>query len=235
LDKSHTQSTAQKILWLLKHRPGHLYQTARGLILFHWSRCSRNVVALNGVTLAENVRLQKNSSLMAESPSAKITVGENSIIYEDARIEAYGGGAISIGADSIIGDAHIVCRYSVQIGKRFLSSWNVFIQDYDSHPTEQSLRQRQVEGMIDSFQPRFVNTLRRIKLAPEEWSFPGEDIIIGDDVWLGAGVTVLKGAQIGAGSIVATGAVVLKGNYPANSLIAGNPAKVVKSLTSPAS
>lgn len=54
---------------------------------------------------------------------------------------------------------------------------------------------------------------------------------IGDNVWLGDRSTVLKGVTIGDNSIVAAGAVVSK-NVPANVVVAGNPAKVVKHLDS---
>ena len=57
-----------------------------------------------------------------------------------------------------------------------------------------------------------------------------EEIKIGDNVWIGWNCTVLKGVQIGKNSVVAAGSVVLRGKYPNNSLIAGNPAKVVKVL-----
>ena len=52
-------------------------------------------------------------------------------------------------------------------------------------------------------------------------------IIIGDDVWIGANVTILKGVEIGTGSIIAAGAVVVK-DVPKFSVVAGNPAKVIK-------
>lgn len=55
-------------------------------------------------------------------------------------------------------------------------------------------------------------------------------IDIGEGTWLGARSTILGGARIGAGSVVAAGALVLPGDYPANSLLAGVPARVVKEL-----
>ena len=57
-------------------------------------------------------------------------------------------------------------------------------------------------------------------------------IIIGDDVWIGANVTILKGVEIGSGSIIAAGAVVVK-NVPSFSVVAGNPARVIKERTEP--
>jgi acetyltransferase-like isoleucine patch superfamily enzyme len=68
------------------------------------------------------------------------------------------------------------------------------------------------------------------ELILSQWAPPSEAISIGDDVWLGAGVIVLKGAQIGHGSTVASGSVVTAGVYPQRSILAGNPARVVKSI-----
>ena len=52
-------------------------------------------------------------------------------------------------------------------------------------------------------------------------------IAIGNHVWIGMNVTVLKGVKIGDGSIIAAGAVVTK-DVPENCLIAGVPARIVK-------
>jgi acetyltransferase-like isoleucine patch superfamily enzyme len=53
-------------------------------------------------------------------------------------------------------------------------------------------------------------------------------IEIEDDVWIGCNVTILKGVTIGKGSVVAAGAVVTK-SCPPHSLLAGVPARVIKS------
>ena len=52
---------------------------------------------------------------------------------------------------------------------------------------------------------------------------------IGDNVWLGDHAIVLKGVTIGENSVVAARAVVSR-DVPANVVVAGNPAKVVKKL-----
>ncbi|MEV0291119.1 DapH/DapD/GlmU-related protein [Kribbella sp. NPDC050820] len=53
-------------------------------------------------------------------------------------------------------------------------------------------------------------------------------ITIGDDVWIGSNVTVLDGVTIGPHSIIGAGAVVTK-DVPANTIAAGNPARVLRS------
>lgn len=53
------------------------------------------------------------------------------------------------------------------------------------------------------------------------------DIIVGNDVWFGYDSLVKNGVTIGNGAIIATRAVVVK-DVPAYSIVAGNPAKVVK-------
>ena len=54
-------------------------------------------------------------------------------------------------------------------------------------------------------------------------------IHIGKRAWLGANVTVLPGVSIGDGAVIAAGAVVTK-NVPANTIAAGIPAKILRTI-----
>ena len=54
-------------------------------------------------------------------------------------------------------------------------------------------------------------------------------IHIGKNVWIGSGAIVLPGVTIGDNSIVGAGSVVTK-NVEPNSVVAGNPAKFIKSI-----
>lgn len=53
-------------------------------------------------------------------------------------------------------------------------------------------------------------------------------VVIEDNCWVGSGVTILGGVTIGEGSVIAARSVVTK-NIPAFSVVAGIPAKVIKS------
>ena len=54
-------------------------------------------------------------------------------------------------------------------------------------------------------------------------------VVIGDNVWIGDRVMILKGTTIGKNSVVAAGAVV-SGEFPANVVIGGVPAKVIREI-----
>lgn len=62
-----------------------------------------------------------------------------------------------------------------------------------------------------------------------EWAKP---VSIGSDVWIGAGVTILPGVSIGKGATVGAGSVVVKDVTP-YTVVAGNPANVIKKLLIP--
>jgi acetyltransferase-like isoleucine patch superfamily enzyme len=213
----------EQIQRTIQERPLFLFQYVRSHWLFQRTRFVRAaVLALglypDGIAIGRSSRIQRLRCLRTGSAKARILVGEHAIVYENARIEAHGEGTIRIGDCAVIGDARIYCRNKVTIGARLLASWNVLIQDFDPHPLDPALRARQVEDICG---------LPAKKL---DWDFSSEEIEIGEDVWLGANATVLKGAKIGAGCVVAAGAVVTAGDWPARSVLAGNPAKVVKTL-----
>lgn len=68
----------------------------------------------------------------------------------------------------------------------------------------------------------------RIDVPMDQQGWTDEkSVTIEDDVWIGARVTILPGVNIGKGSIIGASAVVTK-DVPPYSVVAGNPAVVVK-------
>jgi acetyltransferase-like isoleucine patch superfamily enzyme len=54
-------------------------------------------------------------------------------------------------------------------------------------------------------------------------------VIIGDNVWIGNRAIILPGVTIGEGAVVGAGSVVTR-DVPARTVVAGNPARVVREL-----
>lgn len=79
--------------------------------------------------------------------------------------------------------------------------------------TENQIRSDDAHPIYD------VNTGNRLNLS--------RNISVGDHVWIGFGVTILGGANIGSGSVIGAFSLVNK-KFPNNCVLAGTPAKVVK-------
>lgn len=54
-----------------------------------------------------------------------------------------------------------------------------------------------------------------------------KDINIGNDVWIGASATILRGVTVGDGSVIGANSLVTK-DVPPYSIVAGNPARVIR-------
>ena len=110
---------------------------------------------------------------------------------------------VYIGNNCRINGAYIHAQDSITIGDNCVIASGVNIIDSNGHETYSSNR-----------------TIGRDN--PKE-------ISIGNNVWIGINAIVLKGTRIGDNSIISAGSVV-KGDFPANCIIQGNPAKVVKTF-----
>jgi acetyltransferase-like isoleucine patch superfamily enzyme len=111
-----------------------------------------------------------------------------------------------IGDGTFIGHA---CGFnagrSIRIGKNCLLATMVLVYDQDGHPLDAERR-------------------RAGESSPPEEILP---VIIGDDVWIGTGAVILKGVTIGDRAIVAARSVVTK-DVPADAIVAGNPARIIR-------
>lgn len=121
-------------------------------------------------------------------------------------------GFISIGENTMLNGVSVVSYEKVEIGNDCQIASSTMISDTDFHPVDPDLRLKQVRGESFPFS-----------------SVGKKPIKIGNNVWIVWNCTILKGVVIGDNCIVAAGSVVLAGCYPAGSLLAGNPAKIIKS------
>jgi acetyltransferase-like isoleucine patch superfamily enzyme len=111
-------------------------------------------------------------------------------------------------AEIVIGDycliapgVRISAAKSIRIGDNCMLAANVIISDSDWHG--------------------IYNRVRPFRCT--------KPVSIENNVWLGERVIVNKGVTIGENSVIGAGAIVTK-NIPANSVAAGNPARVIKTI-----
>jgi acetyltransferase-like isoleucine patch superfamily enzyme len=83
----------------------------------------------------------------------------------------------------------------------------------------------------------------RVSVVDSDHTFDGSDlhymrkplhldpVTIGRNSMVAIGAVVLRGARIGRNSVVAANSVVLEGEYPSGSVLAGSPARVIRSLS----
>ncbi len=169
---------------------------------------------LNKVSYGKGLRLVGRPFIF-RYPKAKLRIGDHVSInssflsnmiglYQRTIIVARDEADISIGDGCGISGATLYARKGITLGKHVLVGANTKIFDNDFHPTE-------VEA-------RNANDFSKLELKPVE---------IGDNVFIGCNCIILKGTQIGDNCIVGAGSVV-HGSFPANCVIAGNPARIIK-------
>ncbi|MCK2021282.1 MULTISPECIES: sugar O-acetyltransferase [Peribacillus] len=128
----------------------------------------------------------------------------------------------TVGVDpSIEHNFHCDLGYNIHVGDNFYDGYNCTILDMAEVRVGDNCMIGPNVGIYTaghSIEPKDRNK-----------SGYGIPIIIGNDVWIGGSCIILAGVTIGDNSIVAAGSVVTK-NVPANTIVAGNPAKILKSI-----
>jgi acetyltransferase-like isoleucine patch superfamily enzyme len=148
--------------------------------------------------------------------SDKITVGRHSRILGELLTFAHGG-EISIGEWCYVGEgSRIWSAASIIIGNRVLISHSANVFDNLTHPLGAAARHQQIRQIFSHGHPRDI-------------SLDESPVRLCNDAWIGAGAMVLRGVTVGEGGVVAAGAVVTK-DVPAFSIVAGNPAVLIREL-----
>lgn len=133
-------------------------------------------------------------------------------------------GKINIGKHSYIGPSVFISRSNIQIGNNVTIAWGCTIYDHDSHSLDYIKRRKDIDDELKDIKSG-VSFIKN-----KDWDcVNSKPIIIKDDAWIGMNVIILKGVTIGEGAIVGAGSVVTK-DVPAWTVVAGNPAKVVKQI-----
>jgi acetyltransferase-like isoleucine patch superfamily enzyme len=117
------------------------------------------------------------------------------------------------------------CDYGfhIEVGENFFANYNFIVLDGNYVRIGDNVWIAPNVGIYAAGHPLDAED----RIAGEEYAFP---VVIEDNVWIGGGVTIIGGVTIGKNSVVAAGSVVIR-DVPADTLVAGNPAKVVRKLT----
>lgn len=159
-----------------------------------------------------------------EEESKRIFIDEESMIGCNFVFES-DNGVIQIGKRTYInGGTNLISINQIEIGDDVTISWGVYVYDHNSHSLDDKDRIEDIKRARNDYYAKrnfsFSKDWSTVKSAP---------IKIGNKVWIGFNAIILKGVTIGEGAIIAAGAVVTK-DVPAWTVVAGNPAVVVKKL-----
>lgn len=169
--------------------------------------------------------LLKGAPVIFNKKGAELTIGNNVTIkssflsnlvglYSKTIIVTRAPGAyIRIGDNVGMSGVTIYARKGIEIGENTAIGGNTKILDNDFHPIEAETR----------------NKLLMDKNGGDSDLVPAKPIKIGRNCFIGCNAIILKGTELGDGCVVGAGAVV-SGKFEANSVIAGNPARVIKKV-----
>ena len=163
-------------------------------------------------TYGPGLEITAESSCIADKPGM-IRLGKHCRVY--GTLQSVGDGKLEIGNNTCIyRRTKIGSVNNVRIGSCVIISNHVHIYDNNNHPVSSRVRREMCMGDFDGDAWRWTHSLSK-------------PIVIGDDVWIGEYSAILKGVTIGKGAVVGCRSVVTK-DVPPFTIVAGNPARVVK-------
>ena len=138
---------------------------------------------------------------------ARVELGRWSWLGHGTKLRCHEG-LISIGAKTVMGQECTISAYRhVSIGMECVIADRVMLIDFD-------------HGMVEVERPiRLQGIYKR-------------EVHVGNNVWIGYGACILRGVTIGDNAVVGTNAVVTK-DVPANAVVAGVPARVIRMREEP--
>jgi acetyltransferase-like isoleucine patch superfamily enzyme len=161
-----------------------------------------------------------SNAILSLPRKSKISIGANSIF--DGRLIFHRPGHFTMGQRSYIGsNTSVHIATSVTIGDDVMISWGCTLIDTNMHSLRFSERKDDV--LITGGKVEFSSGGKNwmvVKSGP---------IHIQDKVWIGLNAIILKGVTLGEGCVVGAGSVVSR-NVPPWTLVAGNPAVVIREL-----
>lgn len=172
---------------------------------------------IKSVTLVGDEQISGPNTYIQLQDGAK---KENVIIEEGAWVEGMivvqDKGQVIMHKHSKIGaTTKILCVNRVEIGAYTAIANDTTICDNNNHPISPEYRMKM----------RTTPVGHDMRMWKHSANAP---IIIEENCWIGSNVRICKGVRIGRNSVVAACSVVTK-DVPANCIVAGNPAKIVKS------
>ena len=166
-----------------------------------------------GARLARGARIAN-----AQASSDAIRIGANSLVAGQLMTFAHGG-RIVLGQYCYVGEnSRVWSGASVTMGNYVLIAHNVMIMDNFTHPIDFQARREHARATMSG---RHAATI----------DLGDRPIVIGDDVWIGANSIIMRGVSIGDRAIVSAGSVVRE-DVPADAVVSGNPAAIIRSLAS---
>lgn len=152
-----------------------------------------------------------------------LTIGMDCIVSGSFIFESQEG-KITIGKHCYIGGGMYISHSSIEIGNNVTIAWGGTVYDHDSHSLDYRERRKDIDDELDD-----IRNGRNFILHKDWSNVNTKPIRICDDAWIGMNAIILKGVTIGEGAVVAAGSVVTK-DVPAWTVVAGNPAIVVKNI-----